>query len=295
MKISENIFDLIGNTPLLRVEKNIFAKLEFQNPGSSIKDRAALAMIQKAESLGELKYGGLIVEASSGNLGISLAIIGKRKGYSVKIVLPENFSDERKKILKQLGAELILTPAEEGMAGAIRKAEKLTEKENGWQPRQFENSANTEIHFSTTGPEIFEALPEIQIFVAGVGSGGTISGVGKFFKSQNSEIKIVAVEPFESAVLSGGEKGAHRIEGIGAGFIPKNFDSKIIDEIIKISSAEAIAASKNLARAKGILVGISSGANFAAAQKLAEKFPDQKITTIFPDGGERYLSTELFD
>jgi len=252
-------------------------------------------MIQEAESSGKLKPGGLMVEASSGNFGISLAMIGKQKGYSVKIVLPENFSDERKKILRQFGAELILISAEGGMAEAVREAKKLAEKEDGWLPNQFENPANPKVHFETTGQEIFEALSEIQIFIAGVGTGGTISGVGKFLKSQNSSIRIIAVEPAESAVLSGEVRGDHKIEGIGAGFVPLNFDSNVVDEIIKISSAEAITASKNLARAKGILVGISSGANFAVAQKLAEKFPNQKIVTIFSDGGERYLSTELFD
>ncbi|MBU1089319.1 cysteine synthase A [Patescibacteria group bacterium] len=295
MAAIQNLFDFVGGTPLLQVEKNIFAKLEFLNPGGSIKDRAALAMIRAAENAGELKPGGLIVEASSGNTGIALAWIAAQKKYRIKICLPENFSVERQKILRQLGAEIILTSAAEGMAGAIREAAKLAEKENGWQPRQFENPANIEIHATTTGPEIFAALPEIQIFVAGVGTGGTISGVGRFLKSQNSSIRIIAVEPAESAVLSGGICGNHKIEGIGAGFIPKNFDSKVVDEIAQISSAEALAASKFLAREKGILAGISSGANFAAARKLASKFPDQKIATVFPDGGERYLSTELFD
>ncbi|MFH1546701.1 MAG: cysteine synthase A [Patescibacteria group bacterium] len=295
MKISEDLFDLIGGTPLLQVEKNIFAKLEFLNPGGSIKDRAALAMIRAAENAGELKPGGLIVEASSGNTGIALAWLAAQKKYRIKICLPENFSVERQKILRQLGAEIVLTSAAEGMAGAIREAAKLAEKENGWQPNQFENPANPAIHTTTTGPEIFAALPEIQIFVAGVGTGGTISGVGRFLKSQNSSIRIIAVEPTESAVLSGGICGNHKIEGIGAGFIPKNFDSKVVDEIAQISSAEALAASKFLAREKGILAGISSGANFAVARKLAEKFPDQKIATVFPDGGERYLSTDFFD
>ena len=217
-----------------------------------------------------------------------------QKNYRVKIVLPENFSDERKKLLRQLGAELILTSTKGGMVEAVREAEKLAEKENGWLQNQFENPANQLAHFETTGPEIFEELSDVEVFVAGVGTGGTISGVGKFFKSQNSKIKIVAVEPTESAVLSGEIRGDHKIQGIGAGFIPKNFDSKVVDEIIKISSDEAIMVSKKLAKEKGILVGISSGANFAAARKLAEKFPDQKIATIFPDGGERYLSIELF-
>lgn len=290
-----SLIDLIGDTPLLEVEKNIFAKLEFCNPGGSIKDRAALAMIEVAENSGELKPGGLIVEASSGNLGISLAWIAAAKNYQIRICLPENFSDERKKILRQLGAKIILTPAEGGMAEAVRVAEKLAGKENGWLPNQFENPANPRSHFETTGPEIFAALPEIQIFAAGVGTGGTISGVGRFLKSKNSSIRIVAVEPAESAVLSGEVRGEHKIQGIGAGFVPPNFDSNVVDEIIKISSDEAIAVSKNLAKKKGLLVGISAGANFAAARKLAEKFPDQKIATVFPDGGERYLSTELFN
>jgi len=288
-----DLINLIGKTPFPEIKKNIFAKLEFRNQGGSIKDRAAFAMVQKAEKSGELDSSKVIVEASSGNFGISLAMIGAVKNYRVKICLPENFSPERQKILTAFGAETILTSAEDGMLGAIARAHEIAAEENAWVPNQFENSANPEIHFATTGPEIFRQLPEIRIFVAGVGTGGTISGVGRFLKNKNSTIRIVAVEPAESPVLAGGQKNSHKIEGIGAGFIPKNFDAKIVDEIIQISSNEAIKISRELAK-QGWLVGISSAANFAAAQILSQKFPDQKIVTIFPDGGERYLSTELF-
>lgn len=287
-----NLTDLVGETPLFEIEKNIFVKLENQNPSGSIKDRAAAAMIAAAEKSGELDSSKIIVEPTSGNTGIALAAIGASKNYRVKLVMPESMSIERRKIIAAFGAEVILTPAAGGMPAAIEKASEIAKSENGWMPNQFENPANPEIHFATTGPEIFRTLPDVAIFVAGVGTGGTISGVGRFLKSQNSKIKIIAVEPTESAVLSGGEKGAHKIQGIGAGFIPKNFDSKIVDEILLISSDEALENSRALAQ-KGFFVGISSGANFAAARILAEKFPEQKIVTVFPDSGERYLSTEI--
>ncbi|MFH0776033.1 MAG: cysteine synthase A, partial [Patescibacteria group bacterium] len=260
----QKLSDLVGKTPLFEIEKNIFAKLEFRNPSGSVKDRAALAMIRAAEKSGELKKGGLIVEATSGNTGIALATLAAAENYKIKICLPENFSVERQKILAGLGAQLILTPAAEGMAGAIARAEEIAEKEKGWLPRQFENPANPDAHAATTGPEILRELPDVQIFVAGVGTGGTISGVGRFLKSQNPKIRIVAIEPAESPVLSGGEKNPHKIQGIGAGFVPQNFDPKVVDEIIQISSADAIQTSRALAQ-KGWLVGISSGANFAAA------------------------------
>ncbi len=291
----KSLIDLVGNTPLLEVEENLFAKLEFQNPGGSVKDRAALGMVQKAEDVGELKQGGLIVEPTSGNTGISLAWIGKAKGYNVKLVMPESMSIERRKLMLQFGAELVLTPAEGGMKAAIEKAQELAQAENGWIPNQFTNSANPETHEKTTGPEIWKQIDEkLDFFVAGVGTGGTISGAGKFLKSKNPEIKIVAVEPEESAVISGEEKGAHKIQGIGAGFIPDNLDKDLVDEIIKINSAEAIETSRNLAAEKGVLVGISSGANLAAARKIVEANPGKRVATIFCDGGERYISTDLF-
>jgi len=289
----QDLTNLVGDTPLFEVEKNIFAKLEFRNPVGSVKDRPAAAMIAAAEKSGELKAGGLIVEPTSGNTGIALAALGAAKNYRVKLVMPESMSLERRKILIALGAELILTPAAGGMVAAIAEAEKIAKSENGWLPNQFENPANPASHFATTGPEIFRELPEIQIFVAGVGTGGTISGVGRFLKSQNSKIKIVAVEPSESAVLSGEQNGSHKIQGIGAGFIPKNFDQSVVDEILPIASELAFTVARELAK-KGLFVGISSGANFAAARILSQKYPGQKIATIFPDGGERYLSTELF-
>ncbi|MCF7845886.1 MAG: cysteine synthase A [Candidatus Peribacteraceae bacterium] len=289
----KDLSNLVGNTPLFEFAQNIFAKLEFQNPSGSVKDRAALAMIEAAEKSGELKSGGLIVEPTSGNTGIALAALGGARGYRVKLVMPESMSVERRKLIEAYGAEVVLTSAAGGMPAAIAAAEKIVKDEDGWMPNQFENPANLAIHFQTTGPEIFKALPDVQIFVAGVGTGGTVSGVGRFLKSKNSAVKIVAVEPEESSVLSGGEKGAHKIQGIGAGFIPKNFDSQVVDEVIQISSDQAFTASRELAK-RGLLVGISSGANFAAAEILAERFPGQKIATIFCDGGERYLSTELF-
>lgn len=291
----QNPTELIGKTPLLQIEEHIFAKLENRNPSASVKDRAALAMIQKAEEDGTLKQGTLIVEPTSGNTGIALAWIAAAKGYEIKLVMPESMSIERRKLMQQLGAELILTPAEGGMKAAIEKAEEIVQAENAWMPNQFENPANPEMHFQTTGPEIFADLPDVDIFVAGVGTGGTVSGVGKFLKSKNSDIKIVAVEPEESAVMSGEEKGMHKIQGIGAGFVPQNLDRDVIDEVVKVSSEEAFATSKKLASEKGILVGISSGANFAAAQKVAEMNQGKKIVTIFCDTGERYLSTDLFE
>ena len=290
----QNFTDLVGDTPLFEIEKNIFAKLEFQNPSGSVKDRAAAAIIFAAEKSGALDSTKTIVEATSGNFGIALATLAAAKNYKIKICLPENFSVERQKILAALGAEIIRTPAAAGMSGAIEKVRELAVDEKYFWPNQFENPANPGAHAATTGPEIFRQLPDVRIFVAGVGTGGTITGVGKFLKSQNPEIRIVAVEPAESPVLSGGQKNPHKIEGIGAGFVPKNFDSKIVDEILQISSDDALASSRALAK-KGFFVGISSGANFAAAKILARKFPDAKIATIFCDGGERYISTELFE
>ena len=260
-----------------------------------MKDRAALVMIQQAENAGELRSGDLIVEATSGNIGISLAWIGIARGYRVKLVMPESMSVERRKLIQQFGAELILMSATGGMPVAAEKAKEIVETEGGWMPNQFENPANPEIHFQTTGPEIWKQMNgEVDFFVAGVGSGGTVSGVGKFLKSQNSQVKIIAIEPVESAVISGGEKGAHAIQGIGAGFVPKNFERGVVDEVRKVSSQTAIEAAKELANKKGISVGISSGANFAIAREIAKENPNKKIATVFCDGGERYLSTDLF-
>ena len=289
------ITELIGKTKMTTIKKNIFAKIESGNPGFSIKDRIAKAMIEDAESKGIRKKGSLIIEPTSGNTGIGLALIAAERKYRLILVMPESMSIERRKILEFLGSEIILTSAAEGMSGAISAAEEIGEKQGGWMPRQFENPANPAAHFATTGPEIWEEQRgNVDIFVAGVGTGGTITGVGKFLKSKNPEIKVVAVEPSESAVLSGEKAGPHKIQGIGAGFIPRILEMEMVDEIIKISSEEATMASQKLAREHGILVGISSGAAFAAAKKIAVQNPKKAIVTIFPDSAERYLSTPLF-
>ena len=297
-KIINSKTELVGNTPLIKIAENVFAKLESASSGGSIKDRIGLAMIEAAEKSGGLKSGGTIIEATSGNTGIALAWIGAERGYKVILTMPESMSIERRKLLAQLGAELVLTPAAGGMKGAIQKADEITEKNpNAWQAKQFENPANPEIHRQTTAKEIWEQTGgEIDIFVAGVGTGGTITGVGEVLKSLNPEIKIIAVEPVESPVLSGGNPGPHKIQGIGAGFIPNVLNTEIIDEVVQVKSDEAFAASRKLACEQGLLVGISSGAAVSAAFTLAEKeeHKGKKIVTILPDIGERYLSTGLF-
>lgn len=296
-KISAKITDLIGHTPIIKLDNymnnNIFAKLEFFNPLGSIKDRIALAMIEDAEKNGQLKEGSVIVEPTSGNTGIGLAGIGASKGYKVILTMPESMSEQRKSILRFLGAQLILTPAKLGMTGAIDKAlEILNETKNAFMPRQFENPVNPNIHEKTTALEILnDTNGEIDFFVAGVGTGGTISGVGKALKKYNKNIKVIAVEPKESSVISGGKKGIHGIQGIGAGFIPKTFDRSIIDDVVTVKTDEAIEKMKNLASIKGLLVGISSGAALCGVEKFIAKnrIESKNIVTIFPDGGERYL------
>jgi cysteine synthase A len=305
MNFYDNISQAVGKTPLVRYRNGlnddsgkVFAKLEFYNPTSSIKDRTALGMIEAAEKDGSLQPGGLIIEATSGNTGLGLAMAAAARGYKLVITMPESMSQERRALLSHLGAEIILTPAVKGMGGAVEKANELMkEYKNAFMPMQFSNPANVKVHYETTAVEIWNDLDgKVDMFVAGVGTGGTLVGVGHFLKEKNPEIKIIAVEPESSPVLSGGEAGKHGIQGIGAGFIPDIFDSKIIDEIIVVNDDDAIEYAKKAAREEGILCGISSGAAASAAVKIAEQESSKgkNIVTIFPDTAERYLSTPLF-
>ena len=302
--IYDNLTDLIGRTPLLRVngfegqEAQILVKLEYFNPGGSVKDRIALAMIEDAEKTGILKPGATIIEPTSGNTGVGLAWVGTSKGYKVILTMPETMSQERRSLLKALGATLELTPGAEGMKGAIRRAEELKEATPGAVILgQFVNPANPAVHERTTGEEIWaDTDGSVDIFVSGVGTGGTVSGAGKALKRHNSNVKVVAVEPQSSAVLSTGVAGKHKIQGIGAGFVPQTYNPSVVDEILPISDDDAILASRSLAARLGLLVGISSGAAFAAALALARR-PENKgktIVALLPDTGERYLSTVLY-
>lgn len=307
-KYKNKLTELVGGTPLLELanyntENNlsarIIAKLEYFNPAGSVKDRIALAMVERAEQLGDLKCGGTIIEPTSGNTGVGLAFVAASKGYKLILTMPETMSIERRNLLKALGAKLYLTPGTDGMKGAIAKAQELQKTiSNSVILQQFENPANPEVHTKTTGPEIWNATDgKVDIFVAGVGTGGTVSGTGVFLKSQNKSVKVVAVEPASSPVLSGGAPGPHKIQGIGAGFIPKNYNAEVVDEVIQINNDEAILAGRMLAQQEGLLVGISSGAAVAAATKLAQR-PENKgknIVVILPDTGERYLSTDLYN
>mgnify|MGYP000969314348 FL=1 len=308
MKIAQDFTQLIGRTPLLRlnnferyynVQAEIIAKLERFNPAGSSKDRAALYMINDAEKKGLINKDTIIIEPTSGNTGIGLAAIAAARGYKVVLTMPETMSEERRKLLAAYGAELVLTDGKKGMDGAIAKAHELALKnKNSFIPSQFDNPANASAHRETTGPEIWEDTQgQIDIFVAGVGTGGTITGAGEFLKSQNKQIQIVAVEPFTSPVLSGGVPGPHKIQGIGAGFVPSLLNTEIYDEIIAIKNEEAFEAGKALARKEGVLAGISSGAALYAAMLLARR-PENKgkrIIALLPDAGERYLSTTMFD
>ncbi len=306
-KIFSSAEQLVGSTPLIRLKKiekafsskaQIIAKLESFNIAGSSKDRVALSMLNEAERQGKLKEGSVIIEPTSGNTGIGLAMVSAARGYRLIIVMPENMSEERKKLIAAFGAELILTDASKGMAGAIEKAEELEKEiEGSIIAGQFYNPANPKAHFETTGPEIWaDTDGEVDIFVAGVGTGGTISGVGEFLKSKNKDIKIVAVEPESSPFLSKGIKGPHKIQGIGAGFVPKTLNTEIYDEIITVSDEDAMRMGREIARKEGILVGISSGATLFAATKIAmlEENKDKKIVVLLPDTGDRYLSTEMF-
>lgn len=306
-KIAKNLTELIGNTPLLELsnynkanglEAKVVAKLEYFNPASSVKDRIGYAMIKDAEDKGLINKDTVIIEPTSGNTGIALAFVSAARGYRLIITLPDSFSIERRNLMKALGAELVLTPGAEGMPGAIRKAEELAaQTPNSFIPQQFKNPANPEIHRKTTGEEIWRDTDgKVDIFVAGVGTGGTVSGVGEALKAKNPNVKIVAVEPFDSPVLSGGNKGPHKIQGIGAGFVPEVFNKSVVDEIYKVKNEEAFDTSRKLSKTEGLLVGISSGAAAFAATQLAKR-PENKgktIVALLPDTGERYLSTPLF-
>ncbi len=302
MKINDNLLALVGGTPLLRVKAaaNVLLKAEFFNPTGSVKDRAALAMVDAAEKDGLLKAGGVIIEPTSGNTGIGLAMVAAIRGYRLILTMPDTMSVERRKMLAAYGAELVLTPGAQGMKGAIEEALRLKAQEHpqAFIPQQFENPANAEAHRLTTGPEIWEdAEGKVDILVAGVGTGGTISGAGEFLKTKNPLIKIVAVEPSDSAVLSGGKAGPHKLQGIGAGFVPKIYNPEIVDEVIAVSAEDAGNAARGLAKSDGLLVGISSGAAFHAALALAAR-PENSgktIVAIMPDTGQRYLSTWLFE
>jgi cysteine synthase A len=305
--IYENASRLIGKTPLLHlnsVEKTLglnaklYAKLEYFNVTGSVKDRIAKAMIEDAESRGLLKKGSVIIEPTSGNTGIGLASVAAAKGYRIIIVMPETMSVERRKLMKAYGAELVLTEGALGMKGAIAKAKELSETiENSFIPAEFDNPANPAAHYASTGPEVFSDTDgEVDIFVAGVGTGGTVTGVGEYLKSKNKDVKIVAVEPASSAVLSTGVPGAHKIQGIGAGFVPDVLNTKIYDEIITVSNEDAFATGRSIGQKEGVLVGISSGAATFAAIQLAKR-PENKgktIVVLLPDTGDRYLSTDLF-
>lgn len=307
MRIAKSITELIGNTPLLEISNykasegllaDLYAKLEYFNPAGSVKDRIAYAMIKDAEEKGLINKDTVIIEPTSGNTGIGLAFVAAARRYRLIITLPDTFSIERRNLMKALGAELVLTPGEEGMPGAIKKAEELSKEiPNSFIPQQFENPSNPEIHRMTTAEEIWNDTDgQVDIFVAGVGTGGTVTGVGEVLKGKKPEVKIVAVEPSDSPVLSRGEKGPHKIQGIGAGFVPKVLNTEILDEIITVSNDDAFAASKNLAKTEGVLVGISSGAALHAAGVLASRPENKgkKIVVLLPDTGERYLSTALF-
>lgn len=305
--IYQEITDIVGKTPLLKLQRymdanackaDILAKLEYQNPGGSVKDRVAIRMIDEAEKAGILHKGDVIIEPTSGNTGIGLACVAAARGYHLIITMPETMSMERRRLLSAYGAELVLTPASKGVKGSIRKANELAEQLHAFVPSQFSNPYNPKSHYETTGPEIWaDTDGKIDVFVAGVGTGGTISGTGRYLKEKNPNIQIVAVEPAGSPVLSDGIPGRHKIQGIGAGFIPETLDMEIYDEILTVTDDDAYQACRELARREGVLCGISSGAALSAAKELAVKpaYQGKTIVALFPDGGERYLSSGVFD
>ena len=292
---TDNVLDLIGNTPVVRLRgESVFAKAEFLNPGGSIKDRVAMAMLDGAESRGLLKPGSIIVEPTSGNTGIGVALVGRLKGYHVRIVMPENMSDERKKLIRALGAELVLTPAEKSIAGAVEKVREMQREDpRVFVPQQFENPDNPRVHYEETAHELWRQMNgDIACFVAGVGSGGTLQGIGQFLREHKPGVVIAAVEPKNVSALLGHEPGLHQIQGIGDGFVPAVLDVSMISEVIEVTDEDAIATTRELNRDFGLLVGISSGANVWAARQLAERIPGN-IVTVLPDRAERYFSTSL--
>lgn len=301
----DNITDIIGQTPVVKLRHqagedaaDIYVKLEYQNPGGSVKDRIALAMIEQAEKEGKIKPGDTIVEPTSGNTGIGLAFVCAAKGYKAVFTMPETMSMERRNLLKAYGAELVLTPGAEAMKGAIKKAKELKETHGYFEPQQFENPANPKVHELTTGPELVEQFEgrNIDAFLAGVGTGGTLSGAGKVLKGKYPDIQIVAIEPEDSPVLSGGEPGPHKLQGLGAGFVPGTLNTEIYDEIIKVGNEVAMETSRRVAKEEGILGGISSGAAiYAAIQKAKELGKGKTVVTVLPSNGERYLSTPLYN
>ena len=302
-KIYNSIIDVIGETPVVKLNHivdadsaDVYLKLEYMNPGSSVKDRIALAMIEAAEQGGKLKAGDTIVEPTSGNTGIGLAWVAAAKGYKAVLVMPDTMSLERRNLLRAYGAQLILTPGAEGMKGAIAKANELAEQHGYFIPQQFENPANPEVHRNTTGKELVEQFPNgLDAFISGVGTGGTVTGAGEVLKEKFPEVKVYAVEPTDSPVLSGGKPGGHKIQGIGAGFVPKVINTEVYDEVIKVSNDEAFEASRRIGKEEGILGGISAGAAVHAALKVAKQLgKGKKVVVIIPDNGERYLSTALF-
>lgn len=297
--INNNVLDMIGNTPMIKLNNignsNLYVKLEKYNPAGSIKDRAVYYMVENLEKNGLLKKGDVLVEATSGNTGIALSMIGSLKGYKVIIVMPETMSVERRTLMKAYGAKFILTDGSLGMKGSIEMMNKLlSENTNYISLKQFENEYNPLAHYETTGVEIYNQVKDIDIFVCGVGTGGTISGVGKYLKEQNLNIRVVAVEPEGSPVISKNKKGSHKIQGIGAGFIPKNYNENVVDEVMTITDEESYEGVRIMAQKEGILVGISSGANIYAALKLCEMYPDKKIVTVAPDGIDKYMSMGIF-
>ena len=305
--IYQSVTELIGRTPLLAAKSfakahelsaNIVVKLEYFNPAGSVKDRIAIAMIEQAEREGKIAPGATLIEPTSGNTGIGIASVAAARGYRAILTMPETMSVERRNLLKAYGAEIVLTEGAQGMKGAIARAEELQKEiPNSFIPSQFENPANPAVHERTTGPEIWEDTDgKVDVFVAGVGTGGTVSGVGRYLKSKNSSIHVVAVEPTDSPVLSGGKPGPHKIQGIGAGFIPTTLDTKVYDEVIQVKNEDAFAYGREFARREGALVGISSGAALAAAAEIARRpeFAGKTIVVLLPDGGDRYLSTDLF-